>query len=73
MVQQAVVLAQVPAQQAQVINYSWAIMLALLSIPILGQRLGSRDWLAVALGYGGVLIIATEGAPLPLERELGVG
>ena len=58
---------RLPAQQAQVINYTWAITLALLSIPLLGQRLGVRDWLAVAMGYGGVLIIATGGAPWSLE------
>jgi len=52
-----------PAQQAQTINYTWAIVLALLSIPILGQRLGPRDWTAVLLGYVGVVIIATEGNP----------
>ncbi|MEM8491031.1 MAG: DMT family transporter [Pseudomonadota bacterium] len=55
-----------PAQQAQTINYTWAIMLALLSIPFLGQRLQVRDWTAVFLGYIGVVIIATEGRPWDL-------
>jgi drug/metabolite transporter (DMT)-like permease len=58
---------RLPAQQAQTINYTWAITLALLSVPFLSQRLGARDWVAVALGYLGVLIIATEGRPLSLE------
>jgi drug/metabolite transporter (DMT)-like permease len=52
---------RLPAQQAQTINYTWAIVLAVLSIPVLGQRLRGRDWLAVVLGYLGVVIIATEG------------
>lgn len=56
-----------PAQQAQTINYTWAIVLAVLSIPILGHRLAARDWLAVALGYLGVVIIATEGSPLSMQ------
>lgn len=56
-----------PAQQAQSINYTWAITLALLAIPVLGHRLAPRDWLAVAMGYLGVLIIATEGAPFSLH------
>lgn len=56
-----------PAQQAQTINFTWAITLALLSVPVLGQRLGARDWIAVLVGYIGVLIIATEGAPLSLQ------
>jgi drug/metabolite transporter (DMT)-like permease len=56
-----------PAQQAQTINYTWAIVLAVLSIPILGHRLAARDWLAVILGYLGVVIIATEGSPLSMQ------
>jgi drug/metabolite transporter (DMT)-like permease len=62
-----------PAQQAQTINYTWAITLVLLSIPVLGQRLNARDWLAVALGYVGVVIIATEGDPLSLQFTSGIG
>ena len=31
-----------PAQQAQTINYTWAITLALLSVPLLGQKLSKR-------------------------------
>ncbi|MFK8041947.1 DMT family transporter [Congregibacter sp.] len=64
---------RLPAQQAQTINYTWAIMLALLSIPVLGQRLGSRDWLAVILGYLGVVVIATEGNPFSLQFTSAVG
>jgi len=58
---------RLPAQQAQTINYTWAVTLAVLSVPVLGHRLAARDWLAVLLGYLGVVIIATEGAPLSLE------
>lgn len=58
---------RLPAQQAQTINYTWAVTLAVLSIPALGHRLAARDWFAVLLGYFGVVIIATEGAPLSLE------
>lgn len=50
-----------PAQQAQTINYTWAITLSILAIPVLGQRLGRRDWIAVILGYFGVVVIATQG------------
>ncbi|WP_439101267.1 DMT family transporter [Congregibacter sp.] len=64
---------RLPAQQAQTINYTWAITLALLSIPVLGQRLGFRDWLAIVFGYLGVVIIATEGAPFSLAFSSGVG
>ena len=64
-----------PAQQAQAINYTWAITLALLAVPMLGHKLNRRDLLALVLGYSGVLIIATRGQLLALEFDSleGVG
>ena len=64
-----------PAQQAQAINYTWAITLALLAVPVLGHKLNRRDLLALVLGYSGVLIIATRGRVLQLEFDsvAGVG
>lgn len=64
-----------PAQQAQIINYTWAITLSLLSIPLLGQRVVGRQWLAIGVSYAGVLVIATRGELLALhfENPLGVG
>ena len=56
-----------PAQEAQAINYTWALMLAYLSVPILGQRLERRDIVAGLLCYLGVLVIATHGHLLTLE------
>jgi len=64
---------RLPAQQAQTINYTWAIVLAVLSIPVLGQRLSRRDWVAAGLGYIGVLVIATEGDPLSLRFTSATG
>ena len=51
---------RLPAQIAQPLNYTWAITLALLAVPLLGQRLSGRDMLAVLLGYGGVVITRFE-------------
>lgn len=64
-----------PAQQAQAINYTWAITLALLAVPILGHKLNRRDVLALVMGYSGVLIIATRGQVLQLRFDslAGVG
>ena len=64
-----------PAQQAQAINYTWAISLAVLAVPLLGHKLNRRDLLALVLGYGGVLIIATRGQLLTLQFDsiTGVG
>ncbi|OOV88657.1 DMT family transporter [Oceanospirillum linum] len=56
-----------PAQEAQALNYSWALTLAFLSVPFLGQKLRAQDLLAGCVCYGGVLVIATRGNPLGLE------
>jgi drug/metabolite transporter (DMT)-like permease len=52
---------RLPAQEAQAINYSWGLLLAWLSVPILGHRLSRREVLAGVLCYLGVLVIATRG------------
>jgi len=56
-----------PAQQAQPLNYTWAITLSLLAVPLLGQRFKWREFAALLLGYGGVVVIATEGDPFGLH------
>ncbi|MCK4408611.1 MAG: DMT family transporter, partial [Candidatus Eisenbacteria sp.] len=53
--------ALLPAQVAQPLNYTWAIALALLSIPILKQRIGARDIVGGLVCYAGVLVISTRG------------
>ncbi len=62
-----------PAQQAQPLNYTWALTLSLLAVPLLGQRLYGRDLVAMALGYIGVLVIATRGNPLALQFDSPLG
>ena len=56
-----------PAQQAQPINYTWGIALALLSVPLLKQRVSWQQWLALFVSYLGVVIISTEGEPFELN------
>jgi len=51
-----------PAQQAQPLNFTWAITLAILSVPLLGQRIGPKSFAALIVSYVGVVVIATEGA-----------
>ena len=58
-----------PAQQAQALNYTWALTLALLAVPLLKQKLQRVDLLAMLLGYGGALVIATRGNLLALEFD----
>lgn len=62
-----------PAQQAQIINYTWALSLTLLSIPLLKQRVSSKQWVAIIVSYIGVLIIATKGRLLSLEFDSPLG
>ena len=62
-----------PAQQAQPINMTWGITLALMSVPFLGHRLTGKDFLGIAAGYSGVYIISTRGNVLSLSFENGFG
>ncbi|MGB8656607.1 MAG: DMT family transporter [Candidatus Zixiibacteriota bacterium] len=50
-----------PAQEAQPLNYTWSIMLALLSIPLLKQRIKLKSILAIVISYVGVVIISIHG------------
>lgn len=65
---------RLPAQIAQPLNYTWAIMLALLAVPVLGQRLSGRMLAGIAIGYAGVLVLLSQGrfATLPELDWLGV-
>lgn len=62
-----------PAQQAQALNYTWALTLSLLAVPLLKQRLQRVDLLAMALGYFGALVIATRGQLLALQFDSTLG
>jgi drug/metabolite transporter (DMT)-like permease len=53
--------ARLPAQIAQPLNYTWAITLALLAIPILRQPLTLRMFGGIAISYAGVLILLSQG------------
>lgn len=53
--------ALLPAQEALPLNYTWPIMLVLLSIPLLKQGIGLRGVASIAAGFVGVLIISTRG------------
>lgn len=65
---------RLPAQEAQPLNYTWALVLAYLSVPFLGQRLRTSDIVAGLICYSGVVVIATRGDVLSLtfSDPLGV-
>ncbi len=50
-----------PAQEAITLNYTWPIMLVLLSIPILKQKIKLISIFAIIISFLGVILIATEG------------
>lgn len=50
-----------PAQEAQLLNYTWPIMLVLLSIPLLKQKIKFKSIIAIIISFIGVFIISTQG------------
>ncbi|WP_369404428.1 DMT family transporter [Salidesulfovibrio brasiliensis] len=64
-----------PAQEAQPLNYTWAVTLSLLSIPLLGQKMTLRQLAAILISYLGVVVISTHGDLLGMRFSdpLGVG
>ena len=50
-----------PAQEAMTLNYTWPIMLVLLSIPLLKQKLTIKSLIAVFVSFMGIIIISTKG------------
>jgi len=50
-----------PAQEAQPLNFIWPITLVLLSIPLLKQKIKSKDIIATFIGFTGVFVISTRG------------
>jgi drug/metabolite transporter (DMT)-like permease len=46
---------------AAVVIYTFPLWVALLSQPMLGQRLGARHWVSVAVGFAGVALISQIG------------
>lgn len=51
-----------PAAVANLLNYSWPLLIVLLSAPILGMRLGARHLAGVVLGAVGCLLLIGPGA-----------
>jgi drug/metabolite transporter (DMT)-like permease len=64
---------RLPGQVAQPINMIWPIILVFFSIPLLGQRIPGRSFIALAVSLVGVYIIASQGAPLNPGRSDTLG
>jgi drug/metabolite transporter (DMT)-like permease len=57
------------AQEAQALNYTWAIVLALFSIWLLKEKFRWADLLALLISFLGVVIISTRGQLRTLNFE----
>ena len=67
-------LQRMPVAETTAIVYLGPVLVILLSGPLLNEKVGSGAWLAAALGFGGVLLIARPGGgldPLGVAFTLG--
>jgi drug/metabolite transporter (DMT)-like permease len=53
-----------PAQIAQPLNMIWPIVLVFLSVPILGQKIERKSFIALIISFTGVYIISSQGGLL---------
>lgn len=65
---------RLPAQIAQPLNYTWAVVLALLAVPLLRQPLTARLLAGIAISYGGavVVVLGSRLAPWAEPDPLGL-
>ncbi|WNL43408.1 DMT family transporter [Halomonas sp. PAMB 3264] len=64
---------RLPGQEAMALNYTWGLTMALLAVPLLGQRLSISDFAAGCVAYAGVWVIATRGQVFDVAFEDPVG
>ncbi len=58
---------RLPAQIAQPLNYTWAIALALLAVPLLHQRLSRQTLMGIVVSYGGVALLIAGGTAIDVD------
>ncbi|WP_297551118.1 DMT family transporter, partial [Thermococcus sp.] len=65
---------RLPAQEAQALNYTWPLMLVLLSVPLLGKRPRAKALFGLFIGFLGAFIVATAGnlTGLNFSNPIGV-
>mgnify|MGYP001388047937 CR=1 FL=1 len=66
---------RLPGQMAQPLNYTWALAIALLSVPMLKQKIRPTSFFALLVSLFGVVVISTRGdvRSLRVDEPLGVG
>jgi drug/metabolite transporter (DMT)-like permease len=56
-----------PAQVAQPLNMIWPIILVFLSVPILGQKIERKSFIALFISFAGVYLISSRGTPFHFD------
>ena len=64
-------LAYAPAAEANLLNYTWPLLIVLLSAPVLGLRLSMRHLIGVAIGLSGCLILLAGGTNFSTNALFG--
>jgi drug/metabolite transporter (DMT)-like permease len=62
-----------PAQEAQPLNQTWALILPLFSVIFLRQRIQLKSIFALIVSFLGVLVIVTHGNPFSLSFSCPIG
>jgi drug/metabolite transporter (DMT)-like permease len=64
-----------PAQVAQPLNFTWPLMLVILSVPLLKQPITSFSIVTMIISFAGVYLISSQGSPFDfnIADPLGVG
>jgi drug/metabolite transporter (DMT)-like permease len=62
-----------PAQEAIVLNYTWPVVLLLLSIPLLKQKVNTMSLIAILLSFAGTIVTVTHARFDGLNFENPVG
>lgn len=62
-----------PAQLAQPLNMIWPITLALLSVPMLGQKIGWRHFAAMGISFAGIVVLSSQGGIEGFRNTNGFG
>lgn len=62
----------IPSGQAAVLGFTMPLWAALIGWAVLGQRLATRTWAALALGGAAVALLAWRGMPAYAQAPLGV-
>lgn len=49
------------AQEAGVLNYTWPVVLVVLSVPLLGQKIGLKGFISIGISFIGLVVIVSRG------------